>query len=65
MLFKLEDNGSTLSYNTNKHQLTSRLLLYRLDVWNLLVKNENYNCLYAVDVIQTGGQYFYIKLQLK
>jgi hypothetical protein len=33
--------------------------------WNLLVKNENYICLYLVDVIQTGGQWFYIKLQHK
>jgi len=33
--------------------------------WNLLVKNPDYICLYIVDVIKTGGQWFYIKLQHK
>lgn len=33
--------------------------------WNLLVKNPDYICLYVVGVIQTGGQWFYIKLQHK
>jgi hypothetical protein len=33
--------------------------------WNLLIKHENYVCLYVVDVIQTGGQWFYIKLEHK
>jgi hypothetical protein len=33
--------------------------------WNLLVKNPDHICLYVADVIQTGGQWFYIKLQHK
>ena len=36
---------------------------FNQDGWNLLVKNSNYICLYVVNVIQTGGQWFYIKLQ--
>ena len=35
------------------------------DGWNLLVKNPDYICLYIVGVIQTGGQWFYIKLARK
>jgi hypothetical protein len=30
--------------------------------WDLLVKNPSYKCLKVIDVVKTGGAWFYIKL---
>lgn len=33
--------------------------------WNLIVRHPDYVCSYIVDVVKTGGQWFFIKLEHK
>ena len=35
------------------------------DSWNMVFRHPNFVCLYVANVIQTGGQWFYIKLERK
>jgi hypothetical protein len=33
--------------------------------WNLSVKHDNYICIYVLDIVKAGGQWFYVKLEHK
>lgn len=35
------------------------------DSWNMIFKHPDYICMYVVDVVQAGGQWFYVKLEHK
>lgn len=61
-LFNKDERITLLTNNQGEFEIFQNF--YR-DGWNLLVKNEQYICLYVINVIQTGGQWFYIKLQYK
>ncbi len=61
-LFNSEQKFTLLTNNNGEFEIFKNFLG---GSWNILVKHQNYICLYVINVVQTGGQWFLIKLEPK